>query len=223
MAASATAQPLYLVKLTPELTAIGIMIIARLPAIPKVHHDENDSTISFAEVDAATREIIRWFLGPKKGLFIPLPAPSAKQLEGALGLGHKMMVIPGQNQYPVPYFFYGALANSDKLVDVVGMPETPNLVDAVVRGGTVKLWRGKCRALVDNDNGLVGVVGKMYVVKNREEEDALRLHEGANYEVVRCKIEAITGEVCYGLTFRFCGDEEGLVDLEQYSSAQGLL
>ena len=53
----------------------------------------------------------------------------------------------------------------------------------------------------------------MYVVQSKEHEDELRMYEGGNYEVVRCKIEVEGGETMVdGLTFRFCGDVGALAE-----------
>jgi hypothetical protein len=62
------------------------------------------------------------------------------------------------------------------------------LVEADVRGGSIKMWGGKYRALVDEGKEDI-VKGAVSVAKNKEEEDALRDHKGANFEVVRCEME----------------------------------
>ena len=46
--------------------------------------------------------------------------------------------------------------------------------------------------------------GSAYQVSSKEHEDALRIYETENYEVVRCMI-AMADEVVHGLTFRFVG------------------
>lgn len=48
-----------------------------------------------------------------------------------------------------------------------------------------------------------GVYGWAYLVKNEEDEQALRVHETAAYEVVRCLIKIEDGQEVHGLTFRF--------------------
>jgi hypothetical protein len=89
----------------------------------------------------------------------------------------------------------------------------PVLYPAVVRGGRVKSW-GRYRALVDGEEDKAEeVVGWLYEVQNREQEDVLRWYEGAAYEVVRCDIWKVDGgegaggcgRVVKGLTFRFRG------------------
>lgn len=43
----------------------------------------------------------------------------------------------------------------------------------------------------------------------KKQEEALRVYEGANYEVIRCSIEMEdTGSAVRGLTFRFRGTEK---------------
>lgn len=51
------------------------------------------------------------------------------------------------------------------------------------------------------------VHGMMFIVENKEIEDTLSFYEGVKYEVMRCELSVIGGEVVRGLTFRFCGDE----------------
>jgi hypothetical protein len=63
-------------------------------------------------------------------------------------------------------------------------------------------WADDCRALVDGTKH-DEVEGIMFVIESKEQEDVLLLYGGANYEVVRCEMEA--EEVVDGLTFRFCG------------------
>ena len=95
-------------------------------------------------------------------------------------------------------------------------------MDAVVYGGRTSTWgHGKYKALVDGAENEV-VIGKAFLVQDREQEDTLCFFETDVYEVVRCSIgmrgksigdgkgndkkERITG-----LCFRFCG-EEALLD-----------
>jgi hypothetical protein len=54
-----------------------------------------------------------------------------------------------QDGYPVPYFFYGTLAEPETLYQKLDLNEMPTLMPAVVRGGNVKVWGEKYRALVD--------------------------------------------------------------------------
>lgn len=124
-----------------------------------------------------------------------------------------MQVPPQQDEYPVPYFLYGDLAKVDTLVEVCDMVREPFVVDAEVKDGEVKYWKGERKALVDGEGARVE--GKMYVVKNREEEDMLREYVGSHFEVVRCVMRFVAGGQGYlmrGLTFRYCGPEQHLMD-----------
>jgi hypothetical protein len=72
---------------------------------------------------------------------------------------------------------------------------------------------GNYKALIDSPKGhLIG--RKMYTVKNRDEEDALRHYKTEKYEVVRCLIIPTGGEPMEGSTFRYCGDTKRLKDLK---------
>jgi hypothetical protein len=197
----------YLFKLVPLLaTPIYIKTVLGLPSVPTVHYDEKTPSIRFVEVDAESHQVIKRFLRksivPVKGHFISLAAPSRKSLSDTEALGRRLATMPRQEEYPVPYFLYGTLADSDRLKEMLGLDEDPGLIIAIVRGGKVVMWRGEKCALVDSCRTDV-VLGEAYVVRSKEEEDALRRCMGVDYEVVRCRIT--TGEEVPGLTFRFCG------------------
>ncbi|KAL1623817.1 hypothetical protein SLS54_004279 [Diplodia seriata] len=112
---------------------------------------------------------------------------------------------PLQDEYPVWYFFYGTLADPDKLTSLFALGECdrPVLPRAVVRGATIGTLAGKYKALVD---GPGKVDGWAYKVMNKEQEDILRAYETEKYEVVRCRIEMEGGDVM-GCTFRFVDPE----------------
>ncbi|KAL1648782.1 hypothetical protein SLS58_001961 [Diplodia intermedia] len=113
---------------------------------------------------------------------------------------------PLQDEYPVWYFFYGTLADPDKLASLFALAEgceRPVLHRAAVRGASVGTWGGKYKALVD---GPRKVDGWAYKVMNKEQEDILRAYETEKYEVVRCRIE-MEGEDVMGCTFRFVDPE----------------
>jgi len=145
-----------------------------------------------------------------------------------------------QNECPVWYFFYGTLADSNVLARVLGLdgdgsasPAEISYRKARLRSGTcvgnagwrLTTWGGKYKALVDfsspsmasgEENGK-SVEGSAYLVKTREEEDALRYYETDRYEAVRCGIELLDGlrgdggeqehepERVNGLSFRIIG------------------
>ncbi|KAJ4304601.1 hypothetical protein N0V90_000127 [Kalmusia sp. IMI 367209] len=212
----------YLVKLQYGLDAAIIQQIADLQKPPTIAiHYESDST--FAIIDAATRAALDDALPP--GLtFVPLPqSPLAEKdlsdfsIAPTLGVDatlpqHRISTpaLPRQDQFPVPYFFYGTLTDPERLSMLLCLrPEddAPKLSAAMVRKGRTRKW-GPYLALVDGTEEDC-VRGCVYEVQCEEHEYALRDYEGDNYEVVRCEIDK-GGEVVPGLTFRFCGDEESL-------------
>ncbi|KAF1919181.1 secretory pathway protein Sec39-domain-containing protein [Ampelomyces quisqualis] len=181
--AKKTTTPYFLFLLSPTIPLpCHIQIMARLRHPPPVHSTGNSSQ-RFAVVDLATRNIIRRFLGQRKGVFIALPAPSEKELDHIEALGGRLMTIPKQNQWPAKYFLYGGLAEEEKLREVLGVEEMAEMRDAVVCGGEIRMW-GEREALVDAGRGDM-VKGKMYVVASKEEEDKLREYQGEGYEVCR--------------------------------------
>lgn len=101
------------------------------------------------------------------------------------------------------YFFYGTLADPATLSRVLGYVHDSHCYKkASVRGGRLTTWGGKYKALVDEPTGGF-VYGWAYLVKNAADEQALRVYDTANYEVVRCLIRFEDGPDIYGLTFRF--------------------
>ncbi|KIY02679.1 uncharacterized protein Z520_01144 [Fonsecaea multimorphosa CBS 102226] len=115
---------------------------------------------------------------------------------------------PLQDEYPVWYFFYGTLGDPEVLKHHLNLDTEPSLVPAHIGGGEVRLWSGKYKALVDSP-GTAKVLGSAFLVRSRDEEDALRFYETDKYEVVRCRIFTRQGDLM-GLTFRFHGDSEDL-------------
>ncbi|PLB48233.1 hypothetical protein P170DRAFT_437899 [Aspergillus steynii IBT 23096] len=115
--------------------------------------------------------------------------------------------LPTQTQHPVWYFFYGTLADPGTLRLKLSLSEQPVLSRAVVRGGVIRMWGGKYKALIDGAESAV-VEGWAYEIMSEEEEDQLRYYETDQYEVVRCEIDMMNweGGRIKGLTFRFCGD-----------------
>ncbi|RSL44896.1 hypothetical protein CEP53_011000 [Fusarium sp. AF-6] len=109
---------------------------------------------------------------------------------------------PAQDKYPVWYFFYGTLAESETLSDLLGIE--PVYRDAKIRGGVLGSW-GDYKALVDDPSLRNVMYCKAFLVTSEEDEEALRLYETEAYEIVRCRIEMDDGEVVAGLTFRWAG------------------
>ncbi|KAF3800388.1 hypothetical protein GCG54_00002421 [Colletotrichum gloeosporioides] len=115
---------------------------------------------------------------------------------------------PAQDEYPVWYFFYGTLADPAVLREQLGVE--PDYREASIKGGVLKMWGGKYKALVDTPDGKAPPVkGKAFLVKDKEMEDTLRTYETDKYEVTRCLIEmADSVEEVRGLTFRFAGEAD---------------
>jgi hypothetical protein len=74
---------------------------------------------------------------------------------------------------------------------------------AHIRGGNLKTWAGKYRALIDESETSV-VKGSAFEVQSKEQEDALRSYETSKYEVVRGIVEIGYRQIP-GCTFRFVG------------------
>lgn len=113
--------------------------------------------------------------------------------------------LPAQNQYPVWYFFYGTLADPALLSRILELPEadSPTLRPATITGGSMRMWAGKYKALVDGSI-TAQTRGWAYQVTSSDHEDSLLLYETARYEVVRCTISLDGGrQVVKGCTFRF--------------------
>ncbi|KAL4791752.1 hypothetical protein BDV19DRAFT_392821 [Aspergillus venezuelensis] len=122
---------------------------------------------------------------------------------GASENGH--VYVPAQNQYPVWYFFYETLADTEVLSEKLDLDTPPDLRPATVQG-CMQLWAGKYKALVDGDETISGWT---YNVVSAEHEDMLRYYETDQYGIVRCRIfMQDKDEYIMGLTFRFTGDRD---------------
>jgi hypothetical protein len=215
-------QKKYLLKLEYPLDTIEKLCEAvNLLQKPETAVDEEGTSV-FAIIDATTRAAIEARFQSFDLTFVDISrrpaekALSASSIAPTLGTDatlpqHRIDSTPepAQDQYPVPYFFYGMLADGPKLAALLDLDKSPTFEPAVLRRGKLRAWR-QYRALVDGEERDT-VDGWMYVVRNREDEDALRNYEGGNYEVIRCEIlVGERAEMVEGLTFRFCGDEEML-------------
>jgi hypothetical protein len=149
-------------------------------------------------VQKAQKELSSVSIFPTLGVDSTLPQHHATDLGS--------IFKPAQEQYPVWYFFYGTLADSTVLSRQLCLPEDefPVLFPAFVLNAKLEIWAGKYKALVDDPYAASPVYGSAYRVSSKEHEDALRMYETENYEMVRCKI-SIDGEVVQGCTFRFIG------------------
>ncbi|KAJ4360746.1 uncharacterized protein N0V89_001313 [Didymosphaeria variabile] len=209
----------YLVKLGRGLTAAFIQRLAGLAEPPGVSESETGETMA-AVVDSKTKAALEEAL-PGLLQFVPISGPrkaekslSSCSIAPALGIDatlpqHRptMSPSPGQDSYPVPYFFYGSLADPEKLSRVLEVKSKPVLSPAEIRGGRLMIW-GEYFALVDGTEQDF-VSGWVYVVESQAHEDKLRWYETGKYEVVRCEVWR-GGKKGPGLTFRFCGKKEEL-------------
>ncbi|EGX89375.1 hypothetical protein CCM_07626 [Cordyceps militaris CM01] len=153
---------------------------------------------SFIRVSIATKKLSDISRYPTLGIESTLPQYRAET--------STEYFRPAQNEYPVPYFFYGTLADRAVLARVIGVSDEGSIEyeSAMVSGAALSTWANKYLGLV-NSFQHDQVEGKVYWVKSREEEEALRIYETAKYEVVRCKINLESGiNTCMGLTFRLC-------------------
>ena len=111
--------------------------------------------------------------------------------------------------------FYGTLMDPQTLQNCISLPHPPILMPASIKGGTLRTWGRKYKALVDGP-ATAHVDGYAYCVLWTEREEYPRFRETEAYEVVRCRItlhseEGVQEEVL-GLTFRFARHDELDVD-----------
>ena len=118
---------------------------------------------------------------------------------------------PAQMEYPVWYLFYGTLMDPETVQKCISLPTTPKLVPASTKGGILRSWGRKYKALVDGPAD-ARVDGFAYKVETAEHEEYLRFRETEAYEVVRCRINLEGVEEVQGLTFRFIKHDELDVD-----------
>ena len=151
---------------------------------------------------------IRIGLAHKDSGVLPLLGrdPSLPQYRPTLAARASERRLP---EFPVHYFFYGTLADPERLERLFGVPasELSPLQPAVLMDGRVRTWAGKYRALVDQPGAVVA--GVAYACMSADQEDALRVYEGDAYEVVAARM-MVDGKEVKGRTFRFAGCEEEL-------------
>lgn len=133
-------------------------------------------------------------------------------------------ITQGPRSYPVPYFFYGRLSDSELWVGRLGFEEAPAFVDAEIRGYEIKMW-GDYKALVTPEEpGLEDnvVKGKMYMVRNEEVLEKIAAYETNNYGVRLCNIFYGDGggSSIQGCVFEFRGDLSRLRTMDEYEVEQ---
>ena len=224
----------FLLKLGGELRDTATVQAVGNLAVPPAEYrgaDDEGEEAEFCVVDAAARESIQQGLRDRgcalRPTFVRI-SQAEKSLSPlsrhpSLGIDvtmpqHRLpqqhlSPSPAQHEYPVWYFFYGTLADPQVLARVLHRDEVcaSALRPARVRGGRLATWAGKYRGLVHADPASFEppVVGHAFLVRTREEEDALRFYETERYAAVRCQIEFeeyAAGQVALdGLTFLFLG------------------
>jgi hypothetical protein len=158
------------------------------------HHDNFQPTI--VRLAKASKSLCRYNMAPMLGVDLTLPQHRPEFETDTPS--------PRQDQYPVWYFFYGTLCDSEVLTQQLNLQiSAASLVPALVEGGQIRTWGGKYKALVEASRENK-VSGSAFLVQSREQEDALRFYETDKYEVVRCRILTEDGPL-QGLTFRFSG------------------
>ncbi|KAI0154510.1 hypothetical protein GGR57DRAFT_512024 [Xylariaceae sp. FL1272] len=201
-------------------TPAAAQAIGSLACPPPEYRGENEDgqQANFCIVDAAAKQSIeRGILEQSLDFcpfFIRLPE-ATKDLSAicrwpSLGIDSTMPQhrlsdshppTPAQDEYPVWYFFYGTLADRDVLARVLNRDiAQADLREAYVNGGKLTTI-GKYRAMIHADQR-ASVSGSAFLVRTREEEDALRYYETELYSVARCSIHMPTERsVVDGLTF----------------------
>ena len=231
----------YLLRLEPGfLDARKIQEICRLDKSPVLFSSSSDSdntSTEFCVVDARCKAMLLRHVGSRPLLFVrhseaekslppfcryrTLGVPDCTMPQFRLpddddGLPRR----PAQDEYPVWYFFYGTLAMPEVLGRVLHLQLDGDgdgvggrgLHAVEIEGGRLAAWGGgKYKALVHAEEPNAKVVGVAYMVKSREEEDALRAYETDKYVVARCRIRFVgeggstSASAVPGLTFLFRG------------------
>jgi dsDNA-binding SOS-regulon protein len=228
----ASSRSTYILKLEGPLdTAAKVQEAANLEVLPAITPGTGElGDASFVTMDTTARDAIAVWLSKQRTNFVPTfvrISKSGKDLSEhsmypTLGVDTTLpqyradsldaKFVPTQNQYPVWYFFYGSLAIADILSLHLALSEKPIFIPAIVTGGVIKKWKGKYNALLDSDGAENACVdGWAYLVETEEHEEALRLYETENYEIVRCAISMEgRSDAVKGLTFKFVGPSEHL-------------
>lgn len=226
----AQARAIYTIKLEGTLdTPAKIQEAARLDEMPLTiqgESTEDSSLVNFCRINGTAKLAIANWLSSQNISFNPtftrIQQKALKDFHEdscfpTLGIestlpqfrapDHATKIPPMQIQYPVWYFFYGALAQPDVLSRQLQRKceVGSELRDAYILGGKLRMWGGN-EVLVDAVGyGEERVEGMACEILGMEEEDALLVYETDDYEVVRCEI-VIVEETVRGCTFRFLGD-----------------
>ncbi|KAH9985004.1 hypothetical protein F4779DRAFT_322317 [Xylariaceae sp. FL0662B] len=188
--ASARKHSVFLMKLEgPFADALAVQTIGKLSQAPVVHQGTDDTGMiaNFCKIGSSTKDTILQFLTQSQSIFRPTFIPYSKaekdlcrnSAHPTLGIDatmpqhrpnhSKTVFAPAQNEYPVWYFFYGTLAEEEKLRWL--LETDPVYSSATVRGGFLKTWAGKYKALVDSPSDKETVVnGRACLIATPEQE-----------------------------------------------------
>jgi hypothetical protein len=223
----ARAESTYLVKLEGSIPdSSTLQQLAGLSTPPEVKTGQGDTTELFGVIDRQTKARLLSSLPKGSSTTIISISRARKDLSRdsaypTLGLDTTLpqnrpssslplqKTQPSNEEYPVWYFFYGTLADEERLGRLLGPDHPLSLTPAWIAGGRLGTWAGKYKALVDDfDGGRVD--GHAFLVQDQQAEDALRYYETGVYEVVRCDVHLQTpdggADTVKGLTFRYFGE-----------------
>ncbi|KAF2664425.1 hypothetical protein BT63DRAFT_459913 [Microthyrium microscopicum] len=214
----------YLLRLDgPLKTAADVKAIIGVE-LPLVHgSDDSDQDVDFVIVNGSTKAVIQEHFESSISAAIFHPtflkiAMAKKDLQSnslypTLGIDSTLPQFrmqngakgsPGHTEYPVCYFFYGTLAEPDRLARLLNLDAEPKLKACYIQRGIVKTWCGRYKALVNSNDPSAAVEGFAHWITSAEQEQALQYYESDMYEVVRCQIEFDDSDTPQpGLTFRF--------------------
>jgi gamma-glutamylcyclotransferase (GGCT)/AIG2-like uncharacterized protein YtfP len=164
---------------------------------PKAMKDENKEPAPIAKRNIMREHFQAWHAAGRPSLF---PA------------GHDVYI-------PKPFFFYGTLADSSKLQEVLQLPSLPVLKPARVRTYKIMLW-GQYPALVDDGSLDSYVDGATCVIKTEQHLQMLEEYETKAYRVGGIRIE-VDGGMVSGRTFLWAKSDtseltEGTWSLEEW-------
>lgn len=169
----------------------------------EIHSSPMNCWLTFIRLSQARKDLSDASSHPTLGIESSLPQHRMQDINDSLA--------PAQTEYSVWYFFYGTLMDPPTLQKCLCIPDLPILTPASIKGGILRTWGRKYKALVDGP-AEAEVDGYAYRVESFDQEEYLRFRETEAYEVVRCRIALDTGkggqEKVQGLTFRFVRHDE---------------
>ena len=100
---------------------------------------------TFVRLSKARKDLCAYSAYPKLSEDTSLPQFRPHSADASIGVL--------QNEYPLWYFFYGTLAEPDRLGRLLQTRGDLNLVGAYLPCGKIKAWPGKYKALVNGEKG----------------------------------------------------------------------